>query len=165
MEAEGPWYVCTWAAIALHCGGIDSAGGGWNHPPKPPTPIYKPQYTPPRRTPSVCLSPSHPQKYPQFVSNSPAISLFFFPLVILPSLLSSISQTLVARRVAFLLAGGRADFSPPLSAEFLIYFLSTNRISNCQSAHYAIRVLQKLLVEIYLTFDTRLNGKCKFCLR
>ncbi|KAH0950870.1 hypothetical protein HN011_009584 [Eciton burchellii] len=58
---ESSRYVCTWA-IVLHCGEIDSAGGGRYHPLTAHPSIYKPQYTPPRR---LRLSPLHPRtKYP-----------------------------------------------------------------------------------------------------
>jgi len=144
-------------AIALHCGGIDSAGGRTTPRGLPPIPIYKPQYTPPSShcQPSVRpLSPSlsHPREiYPQFVSNNLAIflSLFFlppssFPSPVRPFPLRPTTTSLVVS--CFLVSGGgRADFSRhPRFTEFLIYFSPTGGIFlTRRSAYYAIRIFRE----------------------
>lgn len=69
----GPWYVCTWTAIVLHCGGIDSAGGG-----TPPPPFTSPNIHP-RSSPSISFAPSRNIHRYVHLSASTIRPLFFHP--------------------------------------------------------------------------------------
>lgn len=72
-ERESPWYVCTWTAIVLHCGGIDSAGGG-----TPPPPFTSPNIHP-RSSPSISFAPSRNIHRYVHLSASTIRPLFFHP--------------------------------------------------------------------------------------
>lgn len=73
-ERESPWYVCTWTAIVLHCGGIDSAGGG-----TPPPPFTSPNIHP-RSSPSISFAPSRNiHRYVHLFSASTIRPFFFHP--------------------------------------------------------------------------------------
>ena len=99
------WYVCTWTAIVLHCGGIDSAGGGTPH-----LHLQAPIYTPAAHSPS--LSHSRGISIGSFVS-LPIHPLFFHPC----PLASSWSCCILS------------DFSPPLFSSLSLpcYFFITEK--------------------------------------
>lgn len=157
MEAESPWYVCTWAAIALHCGEIDSAGGGRNHPPVAHLHLQASIYTPSAFSIRSSVSFAPRRKYLQFVSNSLVISLSpspsfsFFSLFL--SFFSSRHAFLMLtfsnpqhRRSSscFLVSGVEKQISRhPYLRNFWFTFYLPAEFPTAEGAYYAIRIFTK----------------------
>lgn len=147
MEAESPWYVCTWACYSATLR-WDRFGRRWAGPPSSRPPPFTSLNIHP-------LGVLHPfvhllrtlAKYPQFVSNSLVISFsllsfsssFLFssrhptPRVTLLLLLLLRPSTSPLRRVAFLLAGWKGRFLVTLTCGISdLLSTPTCRISDCR---------------------------------